>query len=267
MEIKALTALTPVQLEQMAPLDLDHALNVHPAMPSYFQAWEGSTLVGALSLFTPLTDTAEAGAFVPEPRRRSGVFTALLAQAEPMLREYGFQALLFPCAGDSPDGQAVAAHWGLPLDHSEYLLTHVGPRPACPEGVTLETATEEDLEELTALSAAAFGDDPAESRRMTLATLRAPALRCHVLRSGGAVAAMASVNLESEVLSIYNVVAAPGLRGRGWGRKLMTALLAALPTGRAVSIEADSGNAAALGLYRACGFTERRREDYYRRAL
>lgn len=264
MEINALTA---VQREQMDPLNLDHALNVLPAMPGYFQAREGGALVGALSLFTPRSGMAEVGAFVPEPRRRRGVFTALLTQAESILRKYGFQTLLFPCAGDSPDGQAVAAHWDLPLDHSEYLLIHAGPRPACPEGVTLETATEEDLEELSALSAAAFGDDPAESRRVSLATLRDPALRCHVLRSGGAVTAMASVNLESRVLSIYNVVVAPGLRGQGWGRKLMTALLAALPADRPASIEADGGNAAALGLYRACGFTERRREDYYRRAL
>ena len=114
MDIRAVTTLSP---------------GGPTGLPGGFQAWEGGRLVGSLTLTAPLGHTAEVSAFVPTEHRRKGIFSALLAEAEAACRAQGTARLLFVCGGESADGQAVAAHWGLALDHSEYVLVCKEPRP------------------------------------------------------------------------------------------------------------------------------------------
>lgn len=251
----------------MGPLELDHALNVYPDMPSYFQAWEGGALLGSLSVFTPLPHEAELGAFVQPPHRRRGIFTALVREAAGLLAARGFSSLLFPCDWKSEAGAAVARRWGMELDHSEYLMFHQGPRPAPPQGLTMREAAEGDLDLLTGLYVSAFGDDPADSEAMERKSIRDPGLLSAVFFHEDAFVGAAHVNLQAETLSIYGVAVCPQLQGRGWGRALLAALLAALPQDRKVSLEVDSGNARALGLYQTSGFVTSHRDDYYRLPL
>lgn len=98
-------------------------------LPGGFQAWERGRLVGSLTLFIPLGHTAQVSVFVPTEHRRKGIFSALLAEAKVACRAQGAKRLLLVCGGESGDGQAVAARWGLALDHSEYVLVCKGPRP------------------------------------------------------------------------------------------------------------------------------------------
>lgn len=69
---------------------------------------------------------------------------------------------------------------------------------------------------------------------------------------------------EAEVLSIGVL---PPARGRGTGGALLLAACAMLPRAAEVFLEVESGNRAALALYRRLGFREvGRRHGYYRDA-
>ena len=236
-------------------------------LPGGFQAWEGGRLVGSLTLVAPLGHTAEVSAFVPTEHRRKGIFSALLAEAEAACRAWGAKVLLFVCGGESGEGQAVAAHWGLALDHSEFVLVCRGPRPEGKKDPALRLAGPRDLERVAALTEAAFGDTPAEALSMAEKTLSDPARQCWGLWEGERLIAVAGVGPAAESLSIYSVAVDPARQGQGLGRRLMAGLLAVLPRDRALVVEVDSGNRPALALYAAFGFRETRRQDYFARGL
>ncbi len=236
-------------------------------LPGGFQAWEGGRLVGSLTLFAPPGHTAEVSAFVPTEHRRKGIFSALLAEAETACRARGAERLLFVCGGESADGQAVAAHWELDLDHSEYVLVCRGPRPERPKDPALQLAVPQDLEQVAALTEAAFGDTPAEARSRAEHTRSDPAPQCWGLWEGERLLAVAGVGPAAEGLSIYSVAVDPARQGQGLGRRLMAGLLAVLPRDRALVVEVDSRNRPARALYAAFGFKETRRQDYFVRGL
>lgn len=236
-------------------------------LPGGFQAWEGGRLVGSLTLFAPPGHTAEVSAFVPTEHRRKGIFSALLAEAETACRARGAERLLFVCGGESADGQAVAAHWELDLDHSEYVLVCRGPRPEGRKDPALQLAGPRDLERVDALTEAAFGDTPAEARSRAEHTRSDPAPQCWGLREGERLLAVAGVGPAAEGLSIYSVAVDPDRQGQGLGRRLMAGLLAVLPRDRALVVEVDSRNRPARALYAAFGFKETRRQDYFARGL
>lgn len=232
-----------------------------------FQAWEGGRLIGSLTLFAPPGHTAEVSAFVPTEYRRRGIFSALLAEAEAACRAWGAKRLLFVCGGESGDGQAVAAHWGLALDHSEFVLVCRGPWPEGKKDPALRLAGPRDLERVAALTEAAFGDTPAEALSMAEKTLSDPARQCWGLWEGERLIAVAGVGPAAEGLSIYSVAVDPARQGQGLGRRLMAGLLAVLPRDRALVVEVDGGNRPARALYAAFGFRETRRQDYFARGL
>ena len=252
MDIRAVTTLAP---------------GGTPGLPGGFQAWEGGRLVGSLTLFAPPGHTAEVSAFVPTEHRRKGIFSALLSEAEAACRAWGTERLLLVCGGESGDGQAVAAHWGLALDHSEYVLVCKEPRPEGRKDPALRLAGPRDLEQVAALTEAAFGDTPAKARSRAESTLSDPARQCWGLWEGEKLLAAAGVDPAAEGLSIYSVAVDPARQGQGLGRRLMAGLLAVLPRDRALVVEVDSGNRPARTLYAAFGFRETRRQDYFARGL
>lgn len=242
-------------------------LGAPTGLPGGFQAWEEGRLVGSLTLSAPLGHTAEVSAFVPTEYRRRGIFSALLREAEAVCRENVVERFLLICDGGSADGQAVAGHWELALDHSEYVLLLGAPRPEEPREAALHQVGPEDLERVAALTEAAFGDTPAEAIAMAEATFSDPARQCWGLWEGADLAAVASVGPAAEGLSIYSVAVDPARQGRGLGRRLMAGLLAVLPRDRVLVVEVDSKNRPARALYEGFGFKACRRQDYFARGL
>ena len=252
MDIRAVTTLSP---------------GGPTGLPGGFQAWEGSRLAGALTLSAPPGRTAEVSAFVPAEHRRRGIFSALLAEAEAACRARGTERLLLACGGESADGQAVAAHWGLALDHSTSVLVCGAPRPEGRKDPALGPVGPQKLERVAALTGTAFGDSPAEARFRAENTLSDPARQCWGLWEGDTLLAVAGVGPAAEGLSIYSVAVDPVRQGQGLGRRLMAGLLAVLPRDRALVVEVDSRNRPARALYAAYGFRETRRQDYFVRGL
>lgn len=239
--------------------------NFDPDMPSFFEALdETGRAVGTLTIFSPAPDAGEITAFVQPGHRRQGVFRALLSASAEALGRSGYGRVLLVCSGDGAEGQAVAAHWGLALDHAEYFMVWKGPLPdAAP--LELGPAAEADVPALVELTMDAFQDD----RDQALQFVQTGLPLCRVARRDGQIVAAANVQ-EGEVLSIYGVAVPAALRGQGLGKALMAALLQSLSAGhpdRQITLEVDSLNARALALYQSCGFVTARREDYYAASL
>lgn len=86
--------------------------------------------------------------------------------------------------------------------------------------------------------------------------------------ASGRLRGFALVRLAADEAEILTIVVEQGSRGRGVGRALMTDALrrAANARARAVFLEVDEDNAAALALYRRLGFAKvGERPGYYRR--
>ena len=269
LEIRATTILT--DRSSFSNLDnLDHAWNAHREMPSYFQAFDGGVPIGSLSVFSPESDTGEISAYVPESRRRQGIFRALLAEAVGAMEPYGYRRLLFPCDARSQAGQAAAKHWGLTLDHAEYLMAYGGRRPPANLLPELRAAGEDDVGPLVQLNTAVFGGDPADVEHNLRDSLAHPSVLCLTAWQDGELLGTASANLGGESLCIFGVAVSPAHQGRGWGRAILAALLddlTARTLGKQITLEVDSTNGRAFRLYTTSGFSIVRQVDYYAAAL
>lgn len=275
MEIRTTTMLTPQEQTGIgglsSALPLDHTLNVHPDMPSYFQAFENGALLGALTIFAPMSNEAELSVFVQPDHRRRGVFRALLNRAEPILRDHGFASILFPCDSKNEPGGAVAAHWGLILDHSEYFMVYGDDSAPAPKlsGLVLEPSRAQELNDLAALLTDAFGDTPEDARKIVRESLDSGHILCRTAYWEGGLAGSCCVSV-GENFSIFGLTVPAPLRGRGCGRAILAALVEELSSRepeKPITLEVDSLNRPALHLYETGGFSTGRRTDYYRRGL
>jgi ribosomal-protein-alanine N-acetyltransferase len=124
-------------------------------------------------------------------------------------------------------------------------------------------ATARDLNAVCALEARCFGPADRFPRRtwrrlLTVAARHGSSL---TLVAADAAGIGGVVNLllrrNAAVARIYSIAVDPAWRGRGVGRALLLAAAAAAPRRcRTLSLEVRADNAPAIGLYRACGFTE-----------
>ena len=241
----------------------DTPQNLYPEMPAVFQAMDGSLPIGSLALFAPGPDRAEVTASVLPSRRREHVFSRLLCAAEEVLRSYGYREALL--LSSSPEGHAVAAHWGLPLSHCVYRMFWSGALPSSALNVELYPASEEAFSALALLWGRSF---PGPLSQGT-AQLRSVLSHCLCFRLDGALAGLLCVQ-PGPVPELCGLAVTPELRGRGAGRAALSALLrrlSALPEHPPVALSVDSRNKPALALYRRCGFTVRSETGYYRRFL
>jgi ribosomal-protein-alanine N-acetyltransferase len=122
-----------------------------------------------------------------------------------------------------------------------------------------------DLEDCLALDRASLGGLWSRAQwRTELEEAQRPGIG---LRHGGELMAMACGWLVIDELHVTLVAVAPGARRRGHGRRVLESLIAAAGARGAerATLEVAAGNAAARGLYEACGFrTAGVRRGYYR---
>lgn len=248
-------------------LFLSNSLNTHPDMDCFFCAWEGETLAGVLTLFTPDPGRAEAAALVLPAFRRRGIFSALLAAALAELDRFGGGDILFCHEPVCKSGSAVLQTLPAELDHSEFMLEYHRGRlpPAPPAGLRLERAGRELLPALAAQSAAAFGEDGAESAAIAERFFANSCVTPYGAWLEGELAGQLYRNTEGGEVYFCGLCVERALQGRGVGRGMLCLALerALAETEGPIRLEVDSENLAAYRLYTSCGFQETAREDYY----
>ncbi|HUW41602.1 MAG TPA: GNAT family N-acetyltransferase [Rectinemataceae bacterium] len=277
-----------------ALLSMEKALNFDRDMPNWFLSEERGEILGLVSVFAPRRDEAELSAFVHPSHRRKGIGALLLAELERSLASYGFADELLVCdrgpdAATAPGasaGAAFARALGSRLDFTEYSMTYDpeiarglaaarrGSRKPAPAGLVLAdfgagggaSIEPERLDELVRLRMEAFGDSQEDAQSMQRAALASPCRRAHVALLDGSIVAACSLAFEGGEVSLNGIGVAPAHRGKGIARELIEWSIARLAgTGLRVTLEVESMNERAFGLYSSLGFVVTRAVDYYRR--
>ncbi len=131
----------------------------------------------------------------------------------------------------------------------------------------IRAASPEDIDELSAIEAAAFATDRI-SRRSFRALIARPTASTLVAEMDGAVAGYAMILFRAGtgMARLYSLAVAPGHAGRGLGRKLLAAAedAAERHDRMMLRLEVREDNRAAIGLYRGAGYRQISRiADYY----
>ena len=133
------------------------------------------------------------------------------------------------------------------------------------EKVLLRPMQAQDTAAVAALERACFSAPWSEAS--IAGELQNPLSRWLVAERGGVVLGYVGSQMVPPEADVMNLAVAPDARGQGFGRALMTALMAALAVEGVseLSLEVRASNAPALALYGALGFQEAgRRKNYYR---
>ena len=251
-------------------LFLDPSLNFSPDAPSLLALFEGDTLAGAMTFFAPTQEEAEIVGLTHPLFRRSGVFRALVAAASRQASALKIPDFLFVCEPQSKDGVAALATLSLTPDHTEYALRYdradSAGRLSVPEGLTLQRATDADLNDMVMISAESFSDEAEQAAHFLALALVSETRRQYIARLHGEPVAIGALGYEGGEATLYGLGVRTGLQNRGIGRGLVALLLGeSFAAGyEDVLIEVDNTNARAYHLYLSCGFRAEAIYDYFR---
>lgn len=238
------------------------------ATPRYALAHVAGRLVGLAELVG--YREIEGTILVAPDQRRAGLGRALATAAARDLAARGISSWLLVCDEAFPGGIAFAQVLGGVRAYFEHRLT-LDPAlvPAAigrGSPLTLRQAGASDAAVIARITAAAFGDPPDDVESWLGADLARPDRRWFLgLVAGEPIGNLRVIAVDGgRDITAFGVL--PARQGRGYGRALLSRTLALLRDESAapINIEVETDNAAALGLYRSCGFAPQHTYGYYR---
>ncbi|MBE3557844.1 MAG: GNAT family N-acetyltransferase [Ktedonobacteraceae bacterium] len=223
--------------------------------------------VGYLALFSFSRREAEVSGMVHPQYRRRGIFSQLLHAAQAECRQRGFSRLLPIVERISVSGQAFVRHLTATRDHSEYRMDLQEPRiPATFNSqLRFRRARVEDAPALAHITALAFGIPENEVNWYTKNLTEESKSRYYVGTLDDRVIGKIDVALDEYEAFIYGFAVLPEHQHKGYGRQILAhALQEILAAGqRKITLEVETENEQALGLYQSCGFRITTIYDYY----
>jgi ribosomal protein S18 acetylase RimI-like enzyme len=223
-----------------------------------FLAYHHGTLVG----FARLDGWSEPElcGVVDPGWRRQGVGSMLLAAAQLECQRRGAQQMLLICDETGKSGPAFAAGVGATLSYAEHrmqldpaAIDRSRPRPPT---LRLQPAAADDVELLTWLQAAAFGDPEDKVRSQVTQGLRQPERQYLLGLLDDRPVGMLRLGRYQQEADITAFGVLPQYQGRGYGRQmLLDAIDLLLAEGwQRIMIDVVVENRNALQLYQSCGF-------------
>lgn len=239
-----------------------------------FWAWDGEglpleapepNLLGCLAVCLAEEDEWECYAFTRPKSRRQGIFCRLLealedfagGQEELLGREI---SLAFLSDGKSPEGLAAAEALGMAYGYSEYrmVLELKGWREKDRSGENgsrklLEIRGEEKLKREDT------GEEGFEDREGE----KSQVFCGYSKPDGFYIGTCSLLPYDDSRYYLYHVEIQEKLRGKGWGKSLLSAVLAQLPEKAQVFLQVASWNEPAVNLYEKTGFRITETLSYY----
>lgn len=282
--IKALTRLSEKEKEVLADLletcktldqvpvilQMDKTLNYHQSMKNWFLAFQGETLTGVLSVFSPLDSEVEFTGCVHPDYRKQGIFNTLMAAAMEEVHSFGIGRLLFAMDRKGKSGQAVMGKKGCQLVQTEYSMVFPAEKEVGsiqPRLRVLKTGFDE-VEAAARISAAAFDETLDISQSMLINGLKSNEREQYAAYLEDRMIAVVSVLVRGRTAMINGLAVKPEEQGNGYGADFLAQLLMLLlHRNLQVSLDVDSTNASAYRLYKRLGFEETEVQDYYEKRL
>lgn len=248
-----------------ADMDTDASMNAVKDMCCIYTCEDGGMLTALLFVFAPGREEAEINALVHPRYRRKGCFKAMLREAAAESLRFGYNLGLFVVNSDSRDGKAVIEHWGCGTDHAELQMECVISSDISKRAyIDVTEAVESDIEELSALGAAAFGQDIESEREHIKNTLAAQGRVQYAVRHDGRLTALCAASETDGKMMIFGLGVHPDERRKGYARALLCHIAAgALQRGiTKLCLEVDEENEGARALYESYGFAVTGRTEY-----
>ncbi len=245
---------------------LSNSLNIDPTLPCFFLQYEKDTLVGFLSTFFPTEDEIEVNGFVHPEYRLRGIFSSLVTEARKIYAPLTFYQMLFQVEISSASGKAYVKDRFPHIGRSEYRLTlsksrWQSNRPKSVKLGTLVEAARENQQLFIKTATSLLKEDSGFVQRM----LGDPERKGYLYLYEDKPVGVLQICKESEKLTmLYGVAIDEAYRGQGHGKAMLGLAFDSLFAWcDHLSLEVDSQNPIAFGLYSALGFETDFQVDYH----
>ena len=228
-------------------------------------------LIGYLSVFLPEESTAELNVLIHPDYRRQGIFTELLKRAKATLSAIGTKEFIFVCEPSSSDAIAAMLAMNAKKRSSEYqmILERTALKPTLPSrpGELLE-ATPDDLPLLGRMNALFFETSEEMGEIFAEDSYYTPGITVYKYVIADEYKKTVPIGTvcfceEAHSGNIFGLGILPEYRGHGYGKGLLQALLARIPTDKKIYLQVSSRNAAAFQLYQKTGFQIIAQQDFW----
>jgi len=223
------------------------------------------------------TDAAFEITGMVNPRyRRQGIFSKLHALATSECKRRNAGSILLLCDKKSVSGQNFLKTAGAAYKYSEFeMFLRNEPNEIKREeisGFRLRKATPADVWEVTRQNAIYFGDlhdeennDIEEERFRLMEDEEKPAMSIYLAEMNELIIGKVHLQIINSIGGIYGLGVLPENRNKGFGRAILMKAINMLKEANVeeIMLQVATGNAAALGLYKSCGFQEVSIMDYY----
>lgn len=281
--IKAFQALSLDHIRQVRALEttvmaydgtkrrayLSNQYNADPAMPAFFMAYQGSDLVGFLSIYADEPPYGDITVFVDPTRRRQGIATHLLAQAHQVGKTHGIHDWQYMTESvfmdQVPD---LANRWHYEPDQAEWILELDLREKEAPvskqtvshlyEGleasVQARLACEADCEALAQINAHAFETDIELGRLYLSQALSDPNSQVWLIAYQDKAVGTLIIDMTSGVDYYFGLAIDPAFQARGIGKEGLAQVLKTRSSDRIQQLQVEVDNLAAIAIYEANGF-------------
>ena len=245
---------------------LSSELNFDPMIPCYFLYFEREKLIGFLEAFFPTMDEVEINTFVHPNHRGKGIGSFLVEEAKKTYAPLSFLQILFQVEKSSKSGKSFVKHRFPCIDRTEYRMKisksqWLEKRSSFPLLGTLVEASGEylDMYVQTVLS---LLRENTEFVEQTLANPNRKGSR--YLNDTKPIGVLHKYREDDHLSMIYGVAIDEKHRGQGHGKAMLTlALDTFFESCDFLSLEVDTQNPIAFGLYCSLGFEVDFQVDYH----
>lgn len=245
---------------------LSSEMNSDPSLPCFFLHYEEEMLVGFLSAFFPTADEVEVNGFVHPAYRKRGIFSSLVTEARKAYSTLSFHQMLFQVESSCESGKVYVRARYTHIDRSEYRLTLSKSRwrersPVIPSFGSLVEATGEYHQLFIHTATSLLKEDSDFVQRMLDNPERKGYLYLYEKKPIGV---LQKCKENDNLTMIYGVAIGETFRGQGHGKAMLgLALDMFFLSCEYLSLEVDSQNPKAFGLYCALGFEIDFQIDYH----
>ncbi|RFZ76387.1 GNAT family N-acetyltransferase [Lacrimispora amygdalina] len=244
-----------------------------------FLYFDGGKLIGYMGIccFGGISQPLEITGMVHPLYRRQGIFSKLCELVMVECRRRNAGCILALCDKKSDSGQKFLQKAGAVYQYSEFEMylndeIYEAMEKQEPSGITFRKAINADALEIARQNTIYFGDAAVEDGDAVNRDILLPeeeekrGMTMYIAEKDDRIIGKVNIQMsESGTGGIYGLGVLPEERKKGFGRAVLTHAVEKLKDAKAAKImlQVAAENAAALSLYKSCGFQETSVMDYF----